>query len=126
VKILVSRGLVALFFSFGLTLSLFSGGAQASSGEIMAKASSVDVSTEKLELYVVPLTNEQLSELAVVWQGHMASVMSSFVGQSEQAQKLTGSAGRSHACQSREHGERAGAYRRELQKRSVELGRKGW
>ncbi|WP_270728042.1 mechanosensitive ion channel family protein [Shimia sp. Alg240-R146] len=56
----------------------------------MSKASSLDVSTERLELYVVPLTNEQLSELAVVWQGHMSSVMSTFVDQSEQAQRLTG------------------------------------
>ncbi|TCL08685.1 small conductance mechanosensitive channel [Shimia isoporae] len=53
--------------------------AQASSEDMVSQASDPTVETEKLELFVVPLTVAQISELADVWQGHLSDVISEFV-----------------------------------------------
>ncbi|MCH2068173.1 MAG: mechanosensitive ion channel family protein [Shimia sp.] len=74
-----------------LVVGLWAAIAQAASEEMMAKARDVTVPSESLELYVVPLTTAQLSELADVWQGHMSDIMARFVDLNVQLETLSGS-----------------------------------
>ncbi|SFK81054.1 mechanosensitive ion channel family protein [Shimia haliotis] len=92
---MANSGAVSLWFLRFVSVFLFGVWAQvasASSDELVDKASSRDVSPQTLELYVVPLTNDQLSELATVWQGHMSDVMAEFVDLNLKLETLTGSA----------------------------------
>lgn len=73
-------------------LGLWAARAQASSDEMMAKASALEVSTASLELYVVPLTTAQLAELADVWQGHTSNTMATFIDLNETLEGLSGEA----------------------------------
>jgi small conductance mechanosensitive channel len=62
-----------------LVFGLWAAMAHASSEEMMAKASELEVPTASLELYVVPLTTAKLAELADVWQGHASNTMADFI-----------------------------------------------
>ena len=49
------------------------------SEELRAKAANPTVSPESLQTYVVPMTADELSELANVWQGHLSGALEEFI-----------------------------------------------
>lgn len=51
----------------------------AASEELRAKAANPTVSPESLQTYVVPMTADELSELANIWQGHLSGALEEFI-----------------------------------------------
>ncbi len=84
------RGAVWLYVWAALAVSLCGGFAEAASDEMVAKASDVAVLPENLDRYLVPLTNDELSELANVWQGHLVSKLVAYVELNEKLEGLGG------------------------------------
>ncbi len=83
---------LAIHMAAFLVLGLWAVMAEASSDEMMSKASDLKVPTSSLELYVVPLTTAQLAELADVWQGHTSDTMAKFIDLNVTLESLSGDA----------------------------------
>ncbi|WP_294227532.1 mechanosensitive ion channel family protein [uncultured Shimia sp.] len=116
----VSRLLMCLVFG------VWAATAQASSEDMMSKASALEVPTSSLELYVVPLTISQLADLAEVWQGHTSNSMGKFIDLNVALEGLSGDAAetarRQVAAVSEEHARVAANYKAVLSNWSAKGG----
>ncbi|PSL19336.1 mechanosensitive ion channel family protein [Shimia abyssi] len=81
------------------------------SDALMASASDVNVPLADIEVMVVPLTVEELTSLADIWQGHQASAMELYVTENLKLRTLSGAAADAVRNQIAQNAERGVAIR---------------